>query len=60
MAWHIYCICFNIRTDEWVSSLMIVALKQRGEIFIPRKRYREIVFFLCLLTKKGKISPSVK
>ncbi|XP_020532640.1 probable protein S-acyltransferase 15 isoform X4 [Jatropha curcas] len=19
MAWHIYCICFNIRTDEWVS-----------------------------------------
>ncbi|KAJ8439888.1 hypothetical protein Cgig2_003954 [Carnegiea gigantea] len=20
LAWHIYCICFNIRTDEWVSS----------------------------------------
>ncbi|XP_059430457.1 probable protein S-acyltransferase 15 isoform X3 [Corylus avellana] len=19
MAWHIYCICFNIRTDEWVN-----------------------------------------
>ncbi|RXH84552.1 hypothetical protein DVH24_032836 [Malus domestica] len=23
VIWHIYCVCFNIRTDEWVSSSMI-------------------------------------
>ncbi|TQD79448.1 hypothetical protein C1H46_035010 [Malus baccata] len=23
VIWHIYCVCFNNRTDEWVSSSMI-------------------------------------
>ncbi|XP_076939087.1 uncharacterized protein LOC143607577 [Bidens hawaiensis] len=24
LAWHIYCVCFNIRTDEWVRSFNLI------------------------------------
>nr|DAD25854.1 TPA_asm: hypothetical protein HUJ06_027322 [Nelumbo nucifera] len=24
LLWHIYCICFNIKTDEWVSRFKII------------------------------------
>ncbi|XP_015583497.2 palmitoyltransferase ZDHHC17 isoform X1 [Ricinus communis] len=38
MAWHIYCICFNIRTDEWINwkkypEFQVIAQSQPGGSF---------------------------
>ncbi|XP_020532643.1 palmitoyltransferase ZDHHC12-B isoform X7 [Jatropha curcas] len=38
MAWHIYCICFNIRTDEWInwkkySEFQVIIQSQSGGSF---------------------------
>ncbi|WVZ56454.1 hypothetical protein U9M48_006981, partial [Paspalum notatum var. saurae] len=54
LTWHIYCICFNIKTDEWVMSnfpcfgvflhqlQVVFSLALKGEIFqINWKKYPE-------------------
>ncbi|KAG7035411.1 hypothetical protein SDJN02_02207 [Cucurbita argyrosperma subsp. argyrosperma] len=41
LLWHMYCICFNIRTDEWVSSQLLWGTK----IFTISSRFVKIFPF---------------
>lgn len=44
--WHIYCVCFNIKTDEWVSSPVRICIKAPRTLKLRSCRFFSFSNFL--------------